>query len=133
MLRRRLVDQEVWARQKAAADNASSDFWAATGLVLRQFDGLVAGYAARADAEANAVMGDGSDAVPRLTRADLLMVSAVGASHRTLILTLTLELTSAGMWSCSAPWCAQASICGRQNPLTLCFGGQQRRWCRSRT
>ena len=79
LTRRRLVDQEAWARQQAAANNASSDFWAATGLVLRQFDGLVAGYAARADMEANAVTGEGSNSVPRLTRADLLLVSAVGA------------------------------------------------------
>ena len=77
---RRLVRQEAWAREQAMANNASSDFWAATGLVLRQFDGLVAGYAAKADTEADAVTGKGSEAVPRLTRADLLMVSAVGAS-----------------------------------------------------
>ena len=40
----RLVDQDAWARQQAESQGNSSDFWAATGLVLRQFDGLHAGY-----------------------------------------------------------------------------------------
>ncbi len=39
----RLVDQDAWARQQAESQGNSSDFWAATGLVLRQFDGLHAG------------------------------------------------------------------------------------------
>ena len=34
----------AWARQQADSNNNSSDFWAAMGLVLRQFDGLHAGY-----------------------------------------------------------------------------------------
>jgi len=44
---RRLVDQDAWARQQAGSQGNSSDFWAATGLVLRQFDGLYAGYVMR--------------------------------------------------------------------------------------
>ena len=111
---RRLVQQDEWARQQAAAND--SDLWVAIGAVLTQFDGLLEGYNARV-AAATAVAAEvessrsgggrvGDDTAdgavasgtagskwgehkqqvgfgarptpPRLLRADLLMVSAVG-------------------------------------------------------
>lgn len=51
----------------------------ATGLVLTQFDGLVAGYNTRSKAEGSAHGTPGTAAIPPLTKRDLLSVSAVGA------------------------------------------------------
>ena len=88
------MQQDEWARQQAAANN--SDLWVAVGAVLSQFDGLLEGYNARVAAAAAAAaantqatgsswagcqpqVGFGERPIPpRLSHADLLMVSAVG-------------------------------------------------------
>ena len=52
-------------------------YWTAVALMLRQWDGLVAGYEARAAAAA-AAGGAEADAVGRLSRADLLFLHSNG-------------------------------------------------------
>ena len=69
--------QDAWARQQVAAN--TSDLWKAHGLILSQFDGLVAGYQATAPADqaltvfdlqqVNAI-GDFLDLIPALSRRD---------------------------------------------------------------
>jgi hypothetical protein len=74
----RLEEQHTWASQQAASN--STAFWRAMRLVLAQLDGLMAGYAERAEhAERAQREGRKADlALPRLGLRDFLFMSAVG-------------------------------------------------------
>ncbi len=54
------------------AENEDSAYWQMLGLVLQQFDGLYAGYAARHQAE--------PDRIPALSRRDFVFVNGNGES-----------------------------------------------------
>jgi hypothetical protein len=81
--------QDTWARANVAT-NRSSDVWQGIGLILAQFDGLVAGYAAVAPAgqalsawdlqQVNAI-GDFLDLIPALSRGDDPKVAAAWDWH----------------------------------------------------
>lgn len=67
------ANQSAWSRAQAAANNSA--YWQATGAVLAQFDGLVAGYGAVAPANMSLgvwefdqlnAMGDFLDLIPAL-------------------------------------------------------------------
>jgi hypothetical protein len=69
------AQQDAWARSQVAA-NKTSPLWQGTGLVLNQFDGLVAGYNATAPGAQNLTVfqlqtlnaiGDALDLIPALT------------------------------------------------------------------
>jgi hypothetical protein len=61
--------QDQWARQNVAS-NTSSAIWRSVGLVLSQFDGLVAGY--------NSVASSGSNSTPPLTVFQFQQLGAMG-------------------------------------------------------
>ncbi|GAB4819731.1 hypothetical protein N2152v2_006777 [Parachlorella kessleri] len=70
-----LVEQHDWVSQQAAANHTA--FWRAMRLLLAQLDGLVAGYAKRAE-QAQLEGGSVAGRVPRLGLSDFLFMSAVG-------------------------------------------------------
>lgn len=75
----RLEEQDAWVRQQVQA-HADDPFWRALGLVMRQFDGLVDGYQARARAEGPAK----SHEFGNLTKRDLLFINGNGELYDVL-------------------------------------------------
>ena len=70
----RLLQQDAWARQQCAANG--SDLWAGVAHLLAQQDGMAEGYNARvASLPAN---GGAGPQLPSLSKADFLLLSAVG-------------------------------------------------------
>lgn len=112
--------QDAWARQNVAA-NASSPIWLGFGLVLSQFDGLVAGYNAVAGQtkplsvyqmqELNAA-GDWLDLIPALSPSDSwdwttmsdddLMSRVRKTTHCSALVKVNGDLSE--MWFAHAAW-----------------------------
>lgn len=76
-----LLEQDAWARQQADL-NASSPLWQTMRLILKQHEGIMAGYNAAANASAR--RENGAHRLPPLDRVDFLLLSAVG-KHLTLL------------------------------------------------
>lgn len=74
--------------ERRGLQEEAQGLWSVVGLLLHQFDGLLAGYNARAKVMENAVLqpsaGGGHCPLPRLTSTDLLVLSGVGAPLRGL-------------------------------------------------
>ncbi|CAK0735312.1 hypothetical protein CVIRNUC_000560 [Coccomyxa viridis] len=82
-----LEQQDRWSRSQVK-DNGDSTLWRMLGLVLAQFDGIVAGYQARQAAD--------PDALPDLSRRDLIFLNGNGEVCD--LLEADLELQSTSNW-----------------------------------